>query len=273
MQQSWCNAGTQRRGSRMLRIGGALAQALLLALALGCRNGDPAPAAVGVPSADAGLANPPEPTPSSEPISPADPAEVVGAGAACAPPRENAYCSGDDMWARNPQTGECCLYSAPCAVPWNWPMFESESECETSCRCADVTPIDVSLVEINELTPAIERTSFECFCPDGSCRTEETLDEVVGSLCAAGGESGTTMLRGCGMVVIRSSGGYVGGDRVFDRDTGALIGRTRWSDTPIRPCWAYSIVIGREFVCEGATECALCAGDAGATSGGLPACD
>ena len=36
---------------------------------------------------------------------------------------------------------------------------------------------------------------------------------------------------------------------------------------------AEAFIVGREFVCEGATECALCAGDAGATSGDLPACD
>lgn len=274
MQQSWCNAGARARGRRMFQSGGALARGALLVLALGCRNDEPAAAAAGAPSADAGLPDHPVPAPSPEPSPPVDePLETVDTGSACAPPRASAYCSGDDMWARNPETGECCPYSAPCAVPWEWPMFESESECQSSCRCTDVTPSDFSKVETsNEVTFASERTSFECVCPDGSCR-QETLDEALGALCAAGDGSGSTMLRGCGMVVIRTARGYSGGDKVFERDTGALVGLTHWSDVSARPCWAYSTVIGREFVCEGATECAPCAGDAGVTNGGLPACD
>lgn len=152
-------------------------------------------------------------------------------------------------------------------------MFDSESACQTSCRCADVTPSDTSLETTGVAVFATERTSFECVCPDGSCRPTETLEEVLGASCGADGPDPRTMVRGCGMVLIRDTPEYVGTDRVFDRDTGALSGTTHWSDVPMAPCWAYTIVVGREFVCEDATECALCAGDAGATSGGLPACD
>jgi hypothetical protein len=137
-----------------------------------------------------------------------------------------------------------------------------------------VTPSDFSKLETSdEVTFASERTSFECLCPDGGCRPDERLDDVLGALCAAGGASGSTVLLGCGMVVIRSAPSFVGSDRVFDRATGDLVGVTRWSDVSQLPCQTYSTVIGREFVCEGATECAPCDGDAGATSGGLPACD
>jgi hypothetical protein len=64
------------------------------------------------------------------------------------------------------------------------------------------------------------------------------------------------------MIAIRSDGGFVGGDWVFDAMTGALIGSVTFSDTTRAPCQAYRTIAGRAFDCEEAVECAPCA-DAG----------
>jgi hypothetical protein len=259
-----CQASGSMKRARCNGIRGAL-----LVLGLACRNGDMGSPAQAPPIGGAGATSKEMRAAPTEPSSTAPPLADAGSAApGCAPPRESAYCSGsgDDRWARNPQTGECCHYDAPCAAPWQWPSFESESECQTSCRCTDLTAGEYPQI-------VTERTSLECACADGQCG-QETLDEAILQACSGPSEIPLTMVRGCGMVELRWSGGYSGSSRVFDRETGALIGRARFSDTPMRPCAAVTVIMGREFVCEGAAECVLCPGDAGAAaSSELPVCD
>lgn len=49
---------------------------------------------------------------------------------ASAPDTEDG-CTGRPVWSRSPQMA-CCKFPAPCAVPDEWPQFESEEACEAS---------------------------------------------------------------------------------------------------------------------------------------------
>ena len=49
----------------------------------------------------------------------------------CPPPRQySGVCAQVIVWAKNPQTGECCgYYSTPCSAPAGWEQFPNPS-CE-----------------------------------------------------------------------------------------------------------------------------------------------
>jgi hypothetical protein len=47
---------------------------------------------------------------------------------------------------------------------------------------------------------------------------------------------------------------------VFDAASGNLIGKSDFTDSPRSPCRAYQTIIGTEFDCPEAVECALCDG-------------
>jgi hypothetical protein len=198
-----------------------------------------------------------------------------GTGAPGCPPRveQNYGCQGDAVWARDPQTGTCCQYDI-CREPPGWFVFSTESECQSSCRCAMVTGADHSMLETT-VSYEVEYISLECGCAIESCdgcsadRCEAMLDAALVDWCAGKFQSA---LRGCGRVALISSGGFVGSSRVFDEATGQLLGTSWYSDVPHAPCQAYAVVAGSELSCPDAIECDPCVGDAGTSTPLLPAC-
>jgi hypothetical protein len=186
-------------------------------------------------------------------------------GGACdecpAPAPKNCSAERDASWSRNPVTGGCCPYYRVCQAPEDWAQFSTREECESSCRCRDVTPNDFSMVDtLGVVTLATERTTMECWCGDGNVCRERTFSEAATNACADGVSSSLSQVVGCGMIVIRHFGGFTGSDDVFDAATGALIGEKHFSDTTRGPCRTYETIIGIEFACAAAVECALCDG-------------
>lgn len=51
-------------------------------------------------------------------------------GTCPAPLESTGLCVNVRVWAKNPETGECCAYSTPCQVPKDWKVFYSSGECE-----------------------------------------------------------------------------------------------------------------------------------------------
>lgn len=54
-------------------------------------------------------------------------------GEGCLPPRSlpaDQACIQVVVYAKNPGTGECCLYANPCVAPSNWPTFNSLAACQ-----------------------------------------------------------------------------------------------------------------------------------------------
>ncbi len=49
----------------------------------------------------------------------------------CPAPRQYQGACGDVVvWAKNPETGICCLYANTCAAPAGWETYMSQGECE-----------------------------------------------------------------------------------------------------------------------------------------------
>jgi len=205
---------------------------------------------------------------------PSNPAPDAALGDECPPPRRDprVSCSTQELWARNPSSGACCSYASPCELPEGWGRFPSESECQSSCRCADITPTDFSGAESGNLIVGTERISLECGCGVYACPS--TLAAALDDACAGPSDGiRPTLVRGCGRVALRSFGGFTGSELVFAQDTGRLIGMLWFSDVPLEPCNTYDTTAGQAFLCESATECDPCASDAGASTSVVPPCE
>ncbi len=46
------------------------------------------------------------------------------------PRHEGGFCAQVIVWARNPGTGDCCMYPSPCSAPGGWETYNSIFECE-----------------------------------------------------------------------------------------------------------------------------------------------
>jgi hypothetical protein len=175
----------------------------------------------------------------------------------CPPLGTNPYgCLPGPTWARHLPTGTCCEYASypsRCTPP-GWPLFETEQECETSCRCAEVVPVFPD--EPLDLT--VERISLECGCA-GVFTCPENLAAATAVLCDAPG-AGVIREQKCGNILLRSGGPYDGSSYVFDAANGALVGATQSADTPRPPCDAFMTIAGRDFesCTEPTSSCILC---------------
>jgi hypothetical protein len=170
-------------------------------------------------------------------------------------------------WARNPETGDCCAYADEIVTPDNWPTFASESECQSSCRCADVE----GTVFDGELIPITERTSLECRCALGDCPASP--DAAADSLCMAG--ASVQQMTGCGLIVIARYEDLVGRAWAFEPTasdggpTATLVGAYQYSDARSAPCDTGSWIAGRDgFNCAEAVTCQVC----GSSSTPAPPC-
>src|SRR5262245_16819905 len=56
----------------------------------------------------------------------------------CPAPLQDAISAGAPVWARNPDTGDCCRYQAVGYAPAVWPVFDTMEACQTDCRCASL---------------------------------------------------------------------------------------------------------------------------------------
>jgi hypothetical protein len=191
------------------------------------------------------------------------------ASAICPPLGTNLYgCLPGPTWARHLPTGTCCEYASypyRCTPP-GWPLFETEQECETSCRCAQVVPV---FPDRPELDLTVERISLECACGTGiTCY--ESLAAATAQLCGAPGASVLRQQK-CGSISLLTGGGLGGGSYVFDAASGALVGATWSADTPRPPCGTFATIAGRDFesCTEPALSCILC-GDPFGAEGLLP---
>lgn len=179
----------------------------------------------------------------------------AGSHAACAPPASDALCQPGVTWARNPETGDCCVYDRPCAPPLAWPRFESQTECETSCRCAELSSSPEWSAAVD--FPQTEHISLQCGCGAMSCPA--SLADALATRCAV--DDRAELQRGCGKIYLVDSGGYSYHGAVFDERTGALIGIQQGFDTPRAPCMTVDTVAGEPFDCPDAVTCAACAGN------------
>jgi hypothetical protein len=122
----------------MTRLIAALFVISSLCLA-GCEKPDEIP---GPPPTGGGTAEPPttdEPGPdqdqaddttSETPAAEPGDTEPSAQGDGCPPAREpEGMCAQVMAWAKNPDTGKCCLYSTPCEAPRDWKTFGNEAEC------------------------------------------------------------------------------------------------------------------------------------------------
>lgn len=49
----------------------------------------------------------------------------------CPLPRyQRGFCAQVIVWAKNPSTGDCCMFPNPCSVPRGWESYNSILECE-----------------------------------------------------------------------------------------------------------------------------------------------
>ena len=204
----------------------------------------------------------------------------VGDGAAL-PPVDAGLCpdigpntSRPQAWARSPETGECCRYVTARAAPPSWPSFETEAECEGSCRCSVLEGLneDFGLYET-------ERTSLECRCSAETCPS--TVAEAEQLICSRSSSRSVQRLEGCGRVMIDMANGATGEAWIFERplasvDAGGaserLIGGHQFSDVPSGPCHTFLWIAGRGFDCDDVTACRPCDDDESGLSS-LPRCE
>jgi hypothetical protein len=173
-------------------------------------------------------------------------------------------CSQGPGWGRDFTTGACAQHASICDVPSTEAPFETEQECLTDCRCADVA----QAVQPNgRIAYGPERISLECGCRDDLyCPT--SLQQAVRDTCDRA-EPSAKLIKGCGRVrLVRTF--LVGGESVvFDAASGALIGTSFSSDVPDLRCGTATVIAGRELDCEATTQCNPCP----SSSSGLPACE
>ena len=90
--------------------------------------------------------------------------QLSGAYACPAPRiRTDVSCQPNRVWARESRSGACCAYEDPCAAPNDWPIFPSEEECQTSCRCAML---------MGDGLTRFEQTSLACACQNRFARQQ-----------------------------------------------------------------------------------------------------
>jgi hypothetical protein len=56
-----------------------------------------------------------------------------------APVPSGGVCDAVIVWAKDPVSGQCCMYGTPCTSPKGWTTFPSESEC-TGSKCPAPMP-------------------------------------------------------------------------------------------------------------------------------------
>ncbi len=176
-------------------------------------------------------------------------------GASCsqcpAPNEDSGFICTDrtTVWARDPGSGTCCRYEGSCLAP-SWPRFESEGECQTSCRCAEIDYGDPP----NAF--GIERILLACACGDANCVMN--VDDEVARICQTSFGVPWVRTEGCGMIDITLQGGFSVSSSIYDAATGALVGTSSFGDISGPPCHTYGTVAGRTFECETVTRCELC---------------
>ena len=179
--------------------------------------------------------------------------------------------SAAGVWARNPETSDCCQYSSLLAAPPRWPYFDTEAECRGSCRCSTLEGLD----DVNG-GYGTERTPLECRCSAEACPS--SVAEAEQLLCSS--TYFAVRLEGCGRVMIEHANGATGTSWTFERtlasaDAGAagerLIGGESFSDVPYGPCQTYEWIAGGRFECDDFSVCWLCGEQPAASS--IPPCE
>jgi hypothetical protein len=161
------------------------------------------------------------------------------------------------QWARDPETGTCCAYAYATAAPQAWPIFATQAECQTDCRCAKLDSFDEAFGLYER-----ETTSLECRCGSGGCPT--SVDEAIETSCATGRR--VRRRDGCGLSFIVASDGYTSQGWLFEpgqgRDAGSgvpsLVGAFASTDAQAAPCQTFVWVAGRNFECDDTIECPVC---------------
>ena len=177
----------------------------------------------------------------------------------CPAPRETRATSLPRVWSRAP-SGDCCAYENSQAAPPVWPYFETEADCQGSCRCSTLEDFIDDVGEFNT-----ELSSLECRCSAETCPS--TVAEAEQIMCNRSPLSPVVRREGCGRVMIVDANGLAGEAWIFERplastDAGAaserLIGAGQFGDVAFAPCQTYQWIAGRSFECEDFTTCQLC---------------
>ena len=181
----------------------------------------------------------------------------AGSAGGCPPPVVEITGSGYPVWAREYSSGQCCRYEDQAVAPESWPVFDSEAECEGSCRCAELESTPGA-----GTPPFAERISLECACGDSGIECASNPDAAATTLCS----QGYTVLRseGCGLVRVAPDVALFGQEWVFDASSSALVGVTLFSDAPNGPCRTFSTYGGVELACSDVVTCQLCGEDSAA---------
>lgn len=163
------------------------------------------------------------------------------------------------MWSRS-REGDCCRYDSSAAAPPIWPYFETEAECQGSCRCSVLEDFIDDVGEYNT-----ERSSLECRCSAETCPSSIAEAEQV--MCSRSSFLPVVRREGCGRVMIVDANGLAGEAWIFERplesaDAGGagerLIGAGQFGDITFAPCQTYQWIAGRSFECDDFTVCQLC---------------
>lgn len=214
--------------------------------------------------ADAATPTPGEPIDAGGATQPS-PADVGG----CLPPARVEFSGGQAGWSRNPETGDCCRYDDSVVAPPSWPFFDTEAECQSSCRCSELEDFRAEYASYET-----ERTPLECRCSSETCPS--SIAEAELSMCNRDLALPVSRREGCGMVVIADNNGLFGDAWIFEQpqaapDAGAaggrLVGALHFGDVPFAPCQAYTWVAGSSFECDDVVTCHLC----GDPTSGIPA--
>jgi len=182
------------------------------------------------------------------------------ASTACPAPRPTSVSTGLVVWARNPETRDCCPYDDYAAAPDDWPYFDTEAQCQSTCRCSVLEGFRAEYDAYNT-----ERSSLECRCSTETCPSSVAEAERI--MCSRASFFPVVRREGCGRVMVVDANGLAGDAWIFERplestDAGGagerLIGAGQFGDVPSPACQAYEWVAGASFDCEEATVCQLC---------------
>ncbi|HTV17603.1 MAG TPA: hypothetical protein VMG12_03005, partial [Polyangiaceae bacterium] len=200
--------------SKPLRRLSTLTAVVLVALACSrARDGAEPSARVDDESGAAGasaLPGPGEPDAGGQGVS--SPVDTNGAcgNASCVEPAPGA--AGGAVWSRDPATGGCTRHERRADAPPNLPLFDTEVECQISCRCSTLEDFIDDVGEYNT-----ERTSLECRCSAETCPS--SIAEAEQTMCNRPLAMYFPVERreGCGKVVIADANGLAGDAWVFER--------------------------------------------------------
>jgi len=164
------------------------------------------------------------------------------------------------VWGRDPASGSCNAYDSECAVPADWATFESEEECQTSCRCQSYEfPKGIDPGAPESVWQRTEVISLACECSIFGCdRADDQLATIGSAWCARYGQPRVIRKQGCGQIAFELDSGYIGGRAVFDAESGELSGRFSYGDVPGGPCGTAARRAGQDFRCDSAETCLLC---------------